>query len=54
VPGKGCFVIIRLYGPTVAAIDKSWKPDDIEKVKRTDERTNQQLKGQNNENPTQI
>jgi hypothetical protein len=33
VPGKGYFTIIRLYGPTEPAIDKSWKPGDIEKVK---------------------
>lgn len=33
VPGKGYFVILRLYGPTEAAINKSWKPGDIEKVK---------------------
>jgi hypothetical protein len=32
VPGKGYFVILRLYGPTAAAIDKSWKPGDIEQV----------------------
>ena len=32
VPGKGYFAVLRLYGPTVAAIDKSWKPGDIEKV----------------------
>jgi hypothetical protein len=32
VPGKGYFVVLRLYGPTEAAIDKSWKPGDIEKV----------------------
>jgi hypothetical protein len=31
VPGRGYFVILRLYGPTEAAIDKSWKPGDIEK-----------------------
>ena len=31
VPGKGYFAILRLYGPTEAAIDKSWKPGDIEK-----------------------
>jgi hypothetical protein len=24
--------IIRLYGPTEAAINRSWKPSDIEKV----------------------
>lgn len=33
VPGKGYFVILRLYGPTEAAIDKSWKPGDIEPAK---------------------
>ena len=32
VPGKGYFVVLRLYGPTEAAIDKSWKPGDIEKT----------------------
>jgi hypothetical protein len=32
VPGKGYFVILRLYGPTQAAIDKSWKPGDIERA----------------------
>ena len=31
--GKGYFVILRLYGPTEAAIDKSWVPGDVEKVK---------------------
>jgi hypothetical protein len=30
---KGYFTIVRLYGPTEAAIDKSWKPGDFEKVK---------------------
>ena len=33
VPGKGYFAILRLYGPTEAAIDKSWKPADVVKVK---------------------
>ena len=33
VPGKGYFAILRLYSPTEAAIDKSWKPGDIEKIK---------------------
>lgn len=33
VPGKGYFAILRLYGPLEAAIDKSWKPGDIERVK---------------------
>ena len=32
VPGRGYFVVLRLYGPTAAAIDKSWKPGDIEKA----------------------
>jgi hypothetical protein len=30
--GKGYFVIFRLYGPTEAAINKSWVPGDIEKM----------------------
>ena len=33
VPGKGYFVILRLYSPTEAAINKTWKPGDIEKIK---------------------
>ena len=33
VPGKGFFAILRLYGPTEAAIDRSWKPGDIDPVK---------------------
>ncbi len=33
VPGRGYFAIIRLYGPTEAAIDKSWKPGDIERIR---------------------
>lgn len=33
VSGKGYFAVLRLYGPTEAAINKSWKPGDIEKVK---------------------
>jgi hypothetical protein len=32
VPGKGYFAILRLYGPTQPAIDKSWKPGDIERI----------------------
>jgi hypothetical protein len=32
VPGKGYFAILRLYGPTQAAIEKTWKPGDITKV----------------------
>ena len=33
VPGKGYFAVLRLYGPTEAAMDKSWKPGDIELIK---------------------
>jgi len=33
VPGRGYFAVLRLYGPTEAAINKSWKPGDIEKQK---------------------
>ena len=33
VPGKGYFAIIRLYGPGEAALGRTWKPGDIEKVK---------------------
>ncbi len=33
VPGRGYFAILRLYGPTEAALDKRWKPGDIQKVK---------------------
>jgi len=32
VPGKGYFAILRLYSPTEAAINKSWKPGDVEKA----------------------
>jgi hypothetical protein len=30
-PGRGYFAILRLYGPTEDAIDKTWVPGDIEK-----------------------
>ncbi|NEV02490.1 DUF1254 domain-containing protein [Bradyrhizobium sp. UFLA 03-164] len=33
VPGRGYFAILRLYGPTEAALNKSWKPGDIEMMK---------------------
>ncbi|MDX0802769.1 DUF1254 domain-containing protein [Sinorhizobium medicae] len=33
VPGQGFFTILRLYGPTKAFFDKSWKPGDLEKLK---------------------
>jgi hypothetical protein len=32
LPDKGFFVILRLYGPTKAFVDQSWKPSDIEKM----------------------
>jgi hypothetical protein len=32
VPGRGYFAILRLYGPTEAALNKSWMPGDFEKV----------------------
>jgi hypothetical protein len=31
-PGRGYFAILRLYGSTETAIDKSWTPGDIEKA----------------------
>jgi hypothetical protein len=31
--GNGYFAILRLYAPTEAAINQSWKPGDIEKLK---------------------
>src|SRR5271157_996325 len=33
VPGKGYFAILRLYGPTEAAFNRTWKTGDIVKVK---------------------
>lgn len=32
VPGKGYFAVLRLYGPTEAALDRTWKPGDIERL----------------------
>jgi hypothetical protein len=32
LPGKGWFVLMRLYGPLDAFFDKSWKPGDIERL----------------------
>jgi hypothetical protein len=32
VPKKGYFVILRLYGPLEAAIERTWKPGDLELV----------------------
>lgn len=33
LPGKGYFVILRLYSPQKAFFDQTWKPGDIEKSK---------------------
>jgi hypothetical protein len=33
VPGKGWFVVLRLYSPTEAWYDKLWRPGEIELVK---------------------
>jgi hypothetical protein len=32
VPGKGFFVILRIYGPQKAFFDQTWKPGDITKI----------------------
>jgi hypothetical protein len=32
LPNNGFFVILRIYGPTQAFFDQTWKPGDIEKV----------------------
>jgi hypothetical protein len=32
VAGKGWFVLFRLYSPTKAFFDGSWKPGDFEKI----------------------
>ena len=32
VPGKGFFVILRLYNPLQAFFDKTWRPSEIETV----------------------
>jgi hypothetical protein len=32
VPGRGYFAVLRLYGPTEAALDRSWKPGDITRL----------------------
>ena len=33
MPGKGWFVILRLYSPLEPFFDKSWRPSEIELVK---------------------
>lgn len=32
VPGKGWFCLLRLYSPTEAWFDKTWRPGEIELV----------------------
>ncbi len=32
IPGKGWFLVLRLYGPTKAWPDQTWRPGEIEKV----------------------
>jgi hypothetical protein len=33
IPGKGWFSVLRLYSPTEAWYDKTWRPGEIELVK---------------------
>ena len=33
VPGKGWFIVLRLYGPLQPWFDKTWRPGEIELVK---------------------
>ena len=33
VPGRGFFAILRLYGPTEAAINRTWRPGDFVRVR---------------------
>jgi len=33
IPGKGWFMILRLYGPLEPWFDKTWRPDEIKEVK---------------------
>jgi len=32
IPGKSWFIILRMYGPTEAWIDKTWRPGELEPV----------------------
>jgi hypothetical protein len=32
IPGKGCFTLLRLYRPTKAFFEQTWKPDGIKKM----------------------
>ena len=34
VPGKGWFVLFRLYSPTQAFFDGAWRPGDFERIDR--------------------
>ena len=33
IPGKGWFMILRLYGPLEPWFNKTWRPGEIEEVK---------------------
>jgi len=33
IPGEGWEILIRLYGPLQPYFDRTWKPDDIVKIK---------------------
>jgi len=33
IPGKGYFTILRLYGPTEAFLDQTWRPSDLEEIR---------------------
>jgi hypothetical protein len=33
IPGKSYFIILRLYSPKKESFDKTWKPDDVKKIK---------------------
>ena len=37
IPDEGWFVLLRLYGPQAPILDKTWKPNDIEKINRSSE-----------------
>ena len=33
IPGKSCFIILRLYGPLQPWLDQTWRPGELELVK---------------------
>ena len=33
VPGRGFFAILRLYGPTETALNRTWRAGDFEEIK---------------------